>query len=469
MADASGQAHDVGGAQAMKVDFQGWKEIVLDADAAAPGKSLKGPHHQFDFPLYTQITLTLRSPGHDAEGDIYLDDIAVDSESSAQATLNCEIAVVSPQYCAEVAGDTTVAVSAPAFKTLTVKCWQQGEGFGHDATVAAVTLDARGQGSFVFPADKYPHGPLAVRILGDNGYVEDRCNLQLYNKGGVSWNEGIPKDAPPAAAGMKLLFADDFSGPLSISRSDPKATYYSHKAPNGSQDFSAHTFSDLESPKNPFLQVDTYLRIRASDKLHSSGLISSIHNDGSGITAKVPCYFECRFIGPSAPGAWPAWWLMTDYITGPKGQGCDELDVIEAYGGNGPGRPNFDDGFMITPHRWGQGKPGNDMATKAFHEMHNPDHFQRAGIPFSWYEGFHTYGCKITDTDTIYYVDNIEVARHETFPCSKTQPIFFFINLATGGGWPVDLSRYHGLADMYVDFVRVYQGEAAPTTQPTSP
>jgi hypothetical protein len=31
------------------------------------------------------------------------------------------------------------------------------------------------------------------------------------------------------------------------------------------------------------------------------------------------------------------------------------------------------------------------------------------------------------------------------------------IDLATGGGWPVDLCRYNGLADMYVDYVRVYQ------------
>ncbi len=33
----------------------------------------------------------------------------------------------------------------------------------------------------------------------------------------------------------------------------------------------------------------------------------------------------------------------------------------------------------------------------------------------------------------------------------------FMFNLATGGCWPVDLSRYDGLADMYVHFVRVYK------------
>jgi hypothetical protein len=38
-------------------------------------------------------------------------------------------------------------------------------------------------------------------------------------------------------------------------------------------------------------------------------------------------------------------------------------------------------------------------------------------------------------------------------------PIFFLVNFATGGGRPVDLSRYNGVADMYVHYVRVYQGK----------
>ena len=154
---------------------------------------------------------------------------------------------------------------------MTAKCWKQGGEFGSDSTVATVDLDAKGNGSFVFPANAYPHGPITVRISGKNGSLKDNCYLQLYNKGGVSWNEGMPKDPPPAAKGMSLVFADDFSGPLSIGGDNAKATYYDHKPPHGWQDFSLHTFTDHDSPKNPFAQVDTYLRIRASDKLHSCG------------------------------------------------------------------------------------------------------------------------------------------------------------------------------------------------------
>jgi beta-glucanase (GH16 family) len=188
-------------------------------------------------------------------------------------------------------------------------------------------------------------------------------------------------------------------------------------------------------------------------------------NDATGITAKAPCYFECRFLGPNAIGTWPGFWLLTDYMTDQvKGRKvpCDELDIIEAYGGEGPREPNAFDTYMITPHCWDQGEPGNAAEKQAFEAMHNPVHMRKFGIPSTWFETFHTYGCKITETDTVYYCDNVEVGRHATLPLSRKSPFFFLINLATGGGWPVDLSRYNGRADMYVDYVRVYSAATRP-------
>ncbi len=463
--DASGETHQYGKntGQGGIIDFKGWKEVVIDLDSRHEtwGGDKNG---KLNYPI-TGITFTVGQPQEEArllaaEGDLYFDALSVDSEKSADETLGCQIAVTAPDYCSPVKGDTRVTVAAPGFKTVTVKCWKQGNGFGSDSTVAEVMLDKQGGGSFVFPADDYPHGPIMVRLSSDNGFAKDNCYLQLYNKGGVSWNEGIPKDPPPAAKDMKLVFADNFKGQLSISSTDPKATYYDHKPPFGTQDFSVHPFSGFDSPKNPFAQVDSYLRIRASDKALSSGLISSLKNDGSGIKVSAPCYFECRFLGPNAIGTWPGFWLMTDYLTGynklKDKTPCDELDIIEAYGGEGPGAPNAGDTFMITPHCWNQGEAGKGVETKAFKAMHNPIRMKKAGIPSTWYETFHTYGCKVTEADTIYYCDNIEVGRHATLPLSKKQPLYFMVNLATGGGWPVDLSRYNGVADMYIDYIRVY-------------
>ena len=379
----------------------------------------------------------------------------------AKETLGAQIAVLSPGYCSDVQGKTAVSLAAPGFNSVTVTCWKQGPGFGSDATVADVVLDAQGRGAFVFPADRYPHGPVTLTISGASGDRHDHCYLQLYNKGGVSWQEGMPKTAPPAARGMSLVFADDFTGPLSISSTDPKAVYYDHKPPNGSQDFSTLPFTGREAPNNPFTQVGSYLRIRASEKARSSGLISSIKNDGSGLKVTLPCYFEARFLGPNAVGTWPAFWLMTDYLTDYKRLGdktpVDELDIIEAYGGEGPHEPNSGDKYQITPHAWNQGDAGKALGDTAYAALHNPASMRKLGIPSTWFEAFHTYGCKITATETIYYCDDIEVGHHETLPVSKRYPFFFMLNLATGGGWPVDLSRYNGLADMYVDYVRVYK------------
>ena len=432
---------------------------------AAPHKTWDSDRDgKLDYPL-TEATYTISRPENTfkllLKSDLSFGALHVDAGRSAGELPGSRIDVVSPHYCSDIKGDTVVTLAALGFKSVTVKCWKQGGLFGSDATVATVALDAKGRGSFVFPADAFPHGPVTLRIAGVTDSARDNCYLQLYNKGGVPWNAGLPK-APPAAKGMSLVFADDFKGPLSISSTDPKATYYDHKPPNGSQDFSTLTFTGHDSLNNPFTQIDTYLRIRANEKTHSAGLLSSLKNDGSGIKVTLPCYFECRLLGPNAIGTWPAFWLMTDYMTNYKALGdktpVDELDIIEAYGGEGPHEPNADDTYMITPHAWNQGDMGKALETDAFKAMNNPAHMRKFGIPSTWFDTFHTYGCKITATDTIYYCDNIEVGRHATLPTTKKYPLFFMINLATGGGWPVDLSRYDGLADMYIDFVRVYKG-----------
>lgn len=465
--DASGETHQYArsSGQGGIINFNGWKEVVVDLDSGHETWS-GDKNGKLNYPI-SSIAITIGQPSEGekhlaVESDLYFDALSVDSEKFV-APPPPHIAVVSPAYAGEVKGDTTITLAAPGFTGVTAKCWQAGEGAGADSTVATVSLDVQGAGSFVFPADRYPHGPLTLRISGESDGSKDNCYLQLYNRGGKSWQAGLPRSAPPAAADMSLIFADDFNGPLSISSTNLQATYYDHKPPGGMQDFSAHTFAGHESAKNPFAQLDTYLRIRASDRTHSAGLISSQKNDANGITAKIPCYFECRFLGPNAIGTWPAFWLMTDYMTDHlRGRkvSCDELDIIEAYGGEGPHAPNAHDGYMITPHCWDQGEAGKAAEKEAFKGLHNPIRMRKFGVPSTWYETFHTYGCKVTETETIYYCDDHEVGRHATLPLCRKRPMFFLINLATGGGWPVDLSRYDGVADMYVDYVRVYQGAA---------
>jgi len=375
------------------------------------------------------------------------------------------ISVTSPAYCSDIQSNTAISISAPGCSGVKIYCWKQGDGFGSNSVVDTVTLDANGIGSFVFLADDYPHGPLTLRISGivvipGVASIPDNCYLQLYNKGGVSWKEGLPA-TPPQAEGMAVVFSDDFNSTLSIGESSTSATYYEHKPPYGTQDFSSIPFSNFNSTKNPFSQEGSYLRIRADATKNSTGIISSIFSNKEGIKALMPSYWECRFIAPNVPGSWPAFWLMNV----PKNfsdsrEAVDELDIIEAYGGEGSGRPNAKSVYAATPHAWNQSDSLKAICDNYYKTQTSVDMYKK-GIPSTWSEAFHIYGCKITEEATIYYCDNIEVGRHATLPMSKIKPFYFMINLGTGGGWPVDLSRYGNKMDMYVDYVRVFS--SAPT------
>ncbi len=375
------------------------------------------------------------------------------------------IEVISPAYRSTVRGEVAVAIRAPGMKMAKALCWRQPteehpSPWGHDVTLAPgeIQLDPNGEGSFVFPADRFPHGPVNIRILAHDGQGRrDLCELQLYNAVGVKWNQGIPDNDPPAAEGMKLVFSDDFDGALSISNDGRGARYNAHKPRFG--DFSGWPFNDVDSDQPPFEQVDTYLRIKARKapgSKGSTGLLATVDMDGNGFWAKAPCYIEARFTAQSAPGTWPAFWTITAIDRGVPG---DELDIAECYGGVGAGNPNHP-GYSIVSHFWGQTNP--DGSKKKAISARVP--IMELGGKSYWSTTFHTYAVRVGMDDTVYYFDDIEVLRHPTNDISASNPHCILINYAIGGisRWPIDLERYGDGSDMYVDYIRVYEGERRP-------
>ena len=378
------------------------------------------------------------------------------------------IKVLTPRYCSNVKGSFKVVFEAKGMTQALARCWKSGGEWGSDAVLADLKLGADGLGEFTFPADEFPNGPLTIRIQAIDGKGhQDYCELQLYNLGGVKWRQGIPKSDPPGAKGMKLVYKDDFDGPLSISPDGCGAKYAAHKTGGG--DFSGWPFCDQEGDCLPFGQQGTFLRIHASKPFGTkgrTGILSSLRSDGTGVAVPVPAYFECRLICHSAPGSWGAFWTLSKGTIGmskddpkfeeTKAAGCDELDVLECYGGYGPRNPNHGGKYGVTTHWWGQkemGKPPHSF----------PDAMKMAGGS-SWSWTFHTYGLAITETDTVYYFDDVEVLRHPTGPVTKSQDTWFLINYAIAGisGWPYDLERYGNESDMWVDWVRVYCGKELP-------
>src|SRR5690606_28987512 len=165
----------------------------------------------------------------------------------------------------------------------------------------------------------------------------------------------------------------------------------------------------------PFAQTGTWLKIAARKDPASpegrSGLIASVNMDGKGLWAKAPAYLECRFTAQSAPGTWPAFWTITHLDQGSNG---DELDIVEAYGGNGRGHPNHP-GYSIVTHPWGQKNPdGSDKP-----HPNTVVRMMELGGKSYWSATFHTYAVSIGLEDTVYYFDDIEVFRHPTNEVSK--------------------------------------------------
>jgi hypothetical protein len=397
-----------------------------------------------------------------------------DFTSKAKTKWIQSIAIHSPAYCSEVNGDTNIEFNAPGMTTVRAFCWQQptdanNDAWGHDQELAPeLKLDADGVGSFVFHADQFPNGPINIRFYAKNNTNnQDYCELQLFNQGGAVWKQGAPQDNPPAAQGMKVAFDDEFNGPLSIAR-DGSKTYWTHW---GGGDGSVWPFADYESPHNPFSQVDgktkKYLRIHASKPAGSKGATGTLttvdpHSNFPGITVHAPCYLECRFLAQNFMGSWPAFWTVT--VSKDKKLGTDELDVIEAYGTNsktgGVWTP-----YHCTSHFWGQPKPqwavnhekGPDGNPYQAHRLVQPT---EVGGKTSWSTTFHTYGLLVTKQYTAYYLDDIEVLRHPSGKLSATLPIVPLVNLAVGGaGWKADLTRYGNQTDMWVDYLRMFQGE----------
>ena len=413
-----------------------------------------------------------------------------DGDSTRGIDFVQSIQVLAPGIGASVSGDVAVSFRAPGMTRAQARCWHgptaenPGE-FGHDTLVADFALGADGVGEFVFRADEFPHGPTTIRIQAkDDRNQQDYFELQLYNEGGVRWRAGLPKTTPPGAAGMALVFADDFDAPPSISRDGLGARYAAHKTGGG--DFSGWPFSDPAGPDAPFGQRDTWLRIHASKPDGTpgrTGILASLRSDGTGVCVPVPSYFECRFIAHSAPGSWPSFWTMTRGTRGMDrshpdyerlaAMGGDELDAVECYGGYGPRNPNHGGHYGITSHFWGQDATRPDWSREKLADgSRNPGHIPThrwldameigGGSAWSWTP--HDYGVAITETDTVYYLDGIEVLRHPTGPVSLGQPAWFLIDYAIGGisGWPIDMERYGNQSDMWVDWVRVYCGRALP-------
>jgi len=230
---------------------------------------------------------------------------------------------------------------------------------------------------------------------------------------------------------FQLTFDEPFDK-LDVSAWGPGTRWIAHTPWNG--DFGDAQFVN-PTPGFPFSVENGILKIearRGNDGKWRSGLLASTDHYGRGFSQQYG-YFEMRAKLPKGSGLWPAFWLVSN--TDPDTS--VELDILEYYG-------RFPDSYQSVVHLWKKSSRG-----RALHDVkHHP-------VPaHSLTQAFHTYGALVDPDWIVLYLDRHEVTRMAT-PPEFRRPLFILLNLAMGGGWPIDQAPNPSF--MEVDYVRAFK------------
>jgi beta-glucanase (GH16 family) len=154
---------------------------------------------------------------------------------------------------------------------------------------------------------------------------------------------------------------------------------------------------------------------------------------------------EARIAMPSFQGIWPAFWMLGDNIGSVGWPACGEIDIME--------HVNTGGAVYGTIH-WAD---------------QNNVYASYSGNTTTSITAFHNYTIEWDASAIRWYVDGVKyheanIANSVNGTNEFHNNFFILLNLAVGGNWPgftVDNNAFP--ANMYVDYVRVYQSGTAPT------
>jgi len=250
---------------------------------------------------------------------------------------------------------------------------------------------------------------------------------------------------PPVAGDWTLAFAEEFDGTaVNEGLWNVHASNYWDKRTHFSRDNAIVSGGMLHlryERKPGFQNDDPADRSSVSNTPYACGILT-----GFGKTVHRYGYFEARMKLPTAPGLWPAFWMMPDRGPETPGEpwrrsdthdGGMEFDILEHLTGWGPHR------FNVACHWDGYGKDHKAIGSSGIYFDVDPEGFVVAGM--LWEEGLFAV-----------FVNGREVARWEDARvCSvPVYPIFYCVS----GGWDNAPFDPKALPDEFVvDWYRVWQ------------
>jgi hypothetical protein len=266
-------------------------------------------------------------------------------------------------------------------------------------------------------------------VTADKGRGADSENCYQIGVLKVDSQAPLPKLPAPTLDldGYTMTFHDEF-GDLSVSATGPGTRWCT----NTKENFGDARFMERKNGF-PFTVENGLLRIEAAKRngVWCGGILASVDPKGQGFAQEFG-YFEMRAKFPPSHGMWPAFWLLGQPSLTDKQRPNIEIDVVEHYGV----LPNA---VHSTMHIW---YPGGRHTAKG-------DFFVAPGLT----QQFHTYGVMVDEDHVTWYFDGIETQQQKT-PEEAKVPLYLLVNLAMGGGWPID--KAVSPSYMYVDYVRAH-------------
>jgi beta-glucanase (GH16 family) len=153
---------------------------------------------------------------------------------------------------------------------------------------------------------------------------------------------------------------------------------------------------------------------------------------------------EARIATPSFQGVWPAFWMLGDNISSVGWPSCGEIDIMEHVNTGGEVRGTI---------HWANA---------------NGSHAEYGGGTSTNITTFHNYSVEWDASSIKWLVDGVKyheanIAGNINSTDELHNNFFILLNLAIGGNWPgfsIDNGAFP--ANMYVDYVRVYQDNGIP-------
>ncbi len=420
------------------------EEVRLELDRPDAGT----PVGLREFAVYDAGTTPPRWP---QDGEKYAVSPEVQScDTSADPVGDAEddrLTLLCPTPGSAVDGTATVVVAAEPGTSVEALVWTGLSGIGSNAVgvAAAATADDDGLALLSLDTTGLPRGPLTLAVRGTADDTGGPLYVQLVNR--VGRDLAADSTAPD---GMTLQWAEEFTGPVSVSATGTDADYSAVKPDaSSSGQFGDAAFVDPAGSNGTLAVVDDeWLRIRTQPAGPRSerdgtgnvaGILASTDAGGAGFAAQYG-YFEARMLGAPGLGSWPAFWTLNTESAAFRSETSAEVDVVELYGVNTLGSCH-------TVHNWGADEVSEpDAGTSS---CLTPNGFT------DWALAWHTYGVRVAPDGATFSIDGQVIATADRLVLTE-QPYFFLVNLALGGGWPVDLAPTAGVSDLYVDWVRVW-------------